>query len=189
MPNPLLENVLPAELAGRGQVIDYKGEIGQFGRLVEIVEADLQRASGPGGPRGWRRRPVEMDLRFSWVEREKPRPRLIGSVRTSLPVVCQRCLNRFELRLNVPIDLVVIAGHESAGQAADTSGAEVWEHDGDTIRIADVVEEALVMALPLAPVHASRQDCGPLAGRILEDGPQTVRPFADLRSQLERAKK
>jgi hypothetical protein len=44
------------------------------------------------------------------------------------------------------------------------------------------------MALPLAPVHESIEDCGPVAVEIADKKPDTVKPFADLRKQLEESK-
>jgi uncharacterized metal-binding protein YceD (DUF177 family) len=59
--------------------------------------------------------------------------------------------------------------------------------DGPVIRPADIVDEVLIMAMPLAPVHADRRDCGPLAERLAPDraaAGDTARPFADLRARL-----
>jgi uncharacterized protein len=188
MANPLLENVLPADLADRGQVIEKAGEVGDFERLVEAVEEELQGSDDAGRPRNWRHWPVEVALRFGRLDGEAGRPRVSGAVTTSLPLVCQRCLACFELPLEVSIDLVLVASGESGAEYADEAGSEVWELQSDTIRVADIVEEALIMALPLAPVHRSREECGPLAGRIGQDKAETARPFADLRSQMDKAR-
>ena len=42
MGNPLRDRALPEELADRSQVFELKGKLDDFGRLVEIVEADLK---------------------------------------------------------------------------------------------------------------------------------------------------
>jgi uncharacterized protein len=188
MANPLLENVLPADLADRGQVIEKVGEIGDFERLVEVVEKELLASDDMGRPRNWRHWPVDVALRFGRLGAESARPRVSGTVRTTIPLVCQRCLGCFELPLEVSINLVLVAPVEPGADREDEAGYEVWELDSDTIRVADIVEEALIMALPLAPVHRSREECGPLAGRIGQDKPETARPFADLRSQMEKAR-
>ena len=185
MVNPLLENVLPAELASRYQVFDVKGEIGDFARLVEIVEADLRAAEPSVALRDWRHRPVDVALRFEWVDQERTRPRVVGVIKASMPLVCQRCLQQFEYPLEAPVRLVLTGAQDAENGAGD----EVWELDGDTVRIADIVEEALIMTLPLAAMHPSRQDCGPLAGKIDAGEEVSTRPFADLRAQMERVKK
>jgi len=189
MANPLLENVLPAELADRYQALDVKGEIGDFARLVEIVEADLRAADPSVALRDWRHRPVDVALHFEWVDQERTRPRVVGTIKAAMPLVCQRCLQHFEYPLEAPVRLVLGGAQDVENGAGDEAGDEVWELDGDTVRIADIVEEALIMALPLAAMHPSRQDCGPLAGKIDAGEAVSTRPFADLRAQMERAKK
>ena len=64
------------------------------------------------------------------------------------------------------------------------SGFEVWELAEDAVRPLDIVEEALIMALPLSPLHKSRDLCGPLADNVVQEKTGTVRPFADLKSQM-----
>ena len=61
-----------------------------------------------------------------------------------------------------------------------------WEVDGDTIRPVDIVEEALIMALPLSVMHPSRELCGPLADNVSGEARNTARPFGDLRSLMDK---
>ena len=69
-----------------------------------------------------------------------------------------------------------------------TADYEVWELDGDELRPLDLVEEVLIMALPMAAAHDSIDRCGPLAGQLAATdtvAPDTVRPFAGLREQMD----
>ena len=78
------------------------------------------------------------------------------------------------------------------GEVRDTAPGndyDTWESGDTPIRLLDVVEEAVVMALPLAPVHNSIDDCGALAGRVSEHERDTIRPFAGLRVQLDELNK
>ena len=75
---------------------------------------------------------------------------------------------------------------ESAGSATMQGEYEIWEVEGDTIRPIDIVEEALIMAMPLSAVHPASEMCGPLAENVADDNRKTVRPFADLRSQMNK---
>ena len=103
-----------------------------------------------------------------------------------IATVCQRCLEGFRLAVDTPVNAVFVrpGGEATADGASD---AETWELDDDMLSLAELVEESLVMALPLAPVHASADDCGPLVGSIPVNEPDVVRPFADLKSQMEKA--
>jgi uncharacterized metal-binding protein YceD (DUF177 family) len=69
---------------------------------------------------------------------------------------------------------------------ADTAQGEyeIWEVEEDVIRPFDIVEEALIMALPLSALHQSHKKCGPLLEGLASDDNETVRPFADLRSRM-----
>jgi uncharacterized metal-binding protein YceD (DUF177 family) len=61
---------------------------------------------------------------------------------------------------------------------------EVWELDDEMICPADVVEEALIMAMPFAPVHEDPATCTEFDTSSSEEM-QTTRPFAGLKSQLD----
>jgi uncharacterized metal-binding protein YceD (DUF177 family) len=188
MANPLLERVLPAELAERCQVIEFEGKVGDFDRLKSIVSADLEAIDERARPRGWARNPVSVRLEFRWLDADRRLPAAAGSVSTRLRAVCQRCLEPFEMPVDIEFS-ILFATAASGDAVIDAPGFETWELDGDAVRLLDVVEESLVMALPLAPVHGSADDCGPLAGRIADRAAQSVRPFADLRARLEKAEK
>ena len=60
----------------------------------------------------------------------------------------------------------------------------MWELEDSLVRPLDVVDEALVMALPFAAMHASEAECGPLAKRATGEASEGARPFANLKAQL-----
>jgi hypothetical protein len=182
MANPLFARILPKEAAAIGQVIDCKGVIGDFDRLVEIVEADIAAASGSGQPKIWRAVPVDIRLEVGWAAGNKGIPSISGRASTQLPAICQRCLKVFNLSLHSSVDSLIVTTAESA----DVDGHEVWELEDEAFRLIDVVEEALVMAMPLAPTHEAGESCMALSNENTDSGSETVRPFADLRSQIEK---
>jgi uncharacterized protein len=188
MGNPILERVLPAELADRGQIIEFKGDIGSFERLMGIAEADFAALEAKNQPRDWRTAPVEASLEFAWTDARKALPAATGRFRVEMPVVCQRCLEPFRMRVQSPLRLLFTSGEEP-GDSADTPDYEAWELEADSISLQDVLEESIVMALPLAPVHEKAAECGPLAGDIPAGEADTIRPFADLKLQMEKANK
>jgi len=185
MSNPLLARVLPAELADRNQVIDFKENIGDFERVAEVVETDLAAAAATDQPGNWRKTMVSGRLAFSWLDHERKLPVVRGRLETRLPAVCQRCLEVFRL----PLDTVISVLFTSSAVDEEQDGYDTWLLDEDGVRLQDVVEETLIMALPLAPAHAVQSDCGPLARKIAADQPEKAKPFADLRAQMDRANK
>ncbi len=181
MANPLSDRARPQELAERGQAFDFKGKISDFRRLVEIVEADLERLSGDELPREWQSAPVDIRLGFAWADSRQEIPTVEGEISTEIAAVCQRCLEPFRLPLETRLRLLLLKSGEAPSAPGDF---EVWEIEGDAIRPIDIVEEALIMALPMSVMHASRKLCGPLADSVADDIEETVRPFDNLRSLM-----
>ncbi len=181
MANPLLDRALPEDLAERGQVFELEGKIEDFQRLLQIVEEDLAGLASEKYPREWRAAPVSIRLGFSWADARGKIPSLEGRIATKIAAVCQRCLEPFDLALSTTLKMLLV-------RPADTTAVqdefEIWEVGEDDVRPLDIVEEALIMALPLSAVHQSRDLCGPLAESVTDDNKETVRPFADLRSQM-----
>lgn len=76
----------------------------------------------------------------------------------------------------------------SADEAASAEGAagehDVWEIDDTTIRPLDILEEALIMALPLSALHEAGEGCDALGDAASAQSDETIRPFAGLRSTM-----
>ena len=95
MASLMLERALPRDLANRSQIIETKGKIEDFGRLVEVIETDLARLGDDGNLRKWRQNPVDIRLRFGWADSWPGIPALQGELSTMVAAVCQRCLEPF----------------------------------------------------------------------------------------------
>ncbi|HEY7671359.1 MAG TPA: YceD family protein [Gammaproteobacteria bacterium] len=128
-------------LADRG--IGLKGEIElkALPRLNDILHAD--------------RGSVSADLRFrkrgGWLTVELE---YAGTVE----LTCQRCLEAFRYPVGARVEMALV---ESA-EGSVPEGYEPVVVEGGRLRPADVVEDELIMALPLVPRHAESADCGPL---------------------------
>ena len=181
MRNPLLDRSSPRELAEQGQVIEKEKELQVFPRLAEIVAADLASLEKGDVPGKWRQAPVAIRLVFGWGDSRQQIPVLTGRVRAQMPAVCQRCLGPLDLTLDVQLNLL-LAGPDSGIAATDQY--EVWELEEATIRPLDILEEALIMAMPLSALHGPGEACNTPIETEVADSSETVRPFADLRSQL-----
>ncbi|MGB5247864.1 MAG: DUF177 domain-containing protein [Woeseia sp.] len=185
MANPLLLRMAPEVLARRKQVIESIDKLSCFGRLSEIVAKDLE-ALGPGqSPPDVRGTEVRTWLEFGWADAQERWPRVHGKVATRLPAVCQRCLEPCEIDLDVAVNLLLVKSRDT--RSADDA-LEIWELEGSELLPLDLVEETLVMALPLAPKHETLADCG-LQVSSQEEAPantqEKIRPFANLKEQLK----
>lgn len=172
-------------LVANRQVIDISGEIGSFERLADSVERDFGALDGEDPPPGWRDWPVRGQLAFGSAGAGDVGGVLTGELEARVPAVCQRCLEPFAWRLETPVDLRFEVGGRTA--AATAGERESWELPDEYVQPIDVVDELLVMALPLSPRHLDTADCAVDDARpALKD---TTKPFAHLRTQMDEAKK
>lgn len=179
MGNPLRDRRTPPEWAASGQVIDFKEKVSDFERLEQIIESDLETLEPDKLPCGWRESEISGRLSFGFGAAQNGRPVVQGEVRGTIDAVCQRCLGPLTLPLSVELKFR-FGGDESV----DGEGYETWELEEETLRPADLVEEALIMAMPLAAMH-DNDDCHRPAA---EGGgaEEKTRPFAALKAQMER---
>ena len=184
MTNPLFDRVAPADLADREELVEFKGEVGDLERLREIISADLVAVNELSRPKNWRSAPVEFRLAFSWLEDQREVPVVEGRATATVTAVCQRCLQAFEYHLDTPIRLLVGLQDSTVMDRPGLGEFEAWELPDDTVLALDFVEESLIMAMPFAPMHDLDESCKALHGPAENDTPDTVRPFADLRSKM-----
>ncbi|MEX2122569.1 MAG: DUF177 domain-containing protein [Woeseia sp.] len=182
MHSPLLDRSSPADLAELGQVIEKEEELQTFERLTELLATDLSTLAPEEMPQKWRQAPVAIRLVFGWGDSRQQLPVATGRVRARIPAVCQRCLRPLELTLDVDLKLL-LSGQDHATAAADDY--EVWQIDEDRIRPLDILEEALIMAMPLSALHDRGEGCALPAETDVVDSADTAWPFADLRSQMQ----
>jgi len=121
-------------------------------------------------------------------------PALEGAVRARAWLVCQRCLKQFEAALESPVRVAFVGRDAEAGRVPDEYDAVTAP--GGRIQLTEFVEEELLLALPLVPMHATPAECALQLAAEAEaeadgDAPATparpvTRPFADLRQLLKR---
>ena len=181
MANPLTDRARPVQLAASEQVIETKGKLSDFPLLREAVEKDLAGLPAAVRPKKWRHAPIDIKLAFGWADTRRQCPALEGQISARIDAVCQRCLEPFELSLNAQLKLLLPT---LDGDATAFEKYEIWETTEDTVRPLDIVDEALIMAMPLSPAHDDCTRCGPLASKLQQADPKTVRPFANLRTQM-----
>jgi uncharacterized protein len=93
---------------------------------------------------------VEVNLLFT-TDDDKKRT-LTGTLDTSVKVLCQRCLQEMELELHCTLNLMVCSTEEELQALPETEDGLVMEEEG--LNILDVIEDELILSLPLVPAHA-----------------------------------
>jgi len=185
MAHALRDKSTPLALAQSRQVIDFEGRLCDFAQLCRSVEQDLEALADDQKPADWQHSDVQARLAFGFADGRETLPAVDGSASANVKLMCQRCLEAFDLSLTAELRYLLLTEAQSS---TEFGGYEVWELEQPTFRPVDLVEEALIMALPMAPMHANADDCGTLAAGLSEAGAsdgEVTRPFAGLRSLLK----
>jgi len=123
-----------------------------------------------------------------------------GSLRAELSAVCQRCLEPAPVVLDGPFELALSADTGLVAEAVAgrelvmLSELEDQPRDLHGVRLHSLVEDEILLRLPLVPMHQSRDQCGELARLASEGGEETpakraARPFSQLAELVNNPKR
>lgn len=176
------------ELTAAPQPIEFTEKLQEFKRLAAALRSDLAALEPAQRPTDWQNEPVTGELRFAAAAARDGLARdglatLTGRAQTTVTSVCQRCLQPFRWPLAATLEVVLWPPSQTS---AGMTGADVWELDDETVRPIDIVDEALVMAMPLSARHEDDAAC--VAGSVQDDKAKTT-PFATLRAQMDERQK
>ncbi len=109
---------------------------------------------------------------------------LMGTARLQ----CQRCMQAMELPIESTTQVALILAEADAAEVPEQL-EPVLAREG-RISLGELVEEELLLALPIVPLHEELRECAvpPAAPLLAEDAPEhvTQRPFAGLGDLLRR---
>jgi uncharacterized protein len=168
-----VDRVNAVELAGRAATLERRLGLAQLPRLAEAEALEGTQLTA--------------QLEFGTFEgRTTVTVRVDGEVF----LACQRCLKPCACAVDESATLVVVASDED-----DVPGGyEPLLGDPERLSVVDVIEEQVLLGLPLVPLHETAAECGAVAAALaaVEDEPavdETQRPFANLRELLEKGKR
>lgn len=167
---PALASTFDPERLAR-ESTEIRGQIAllEWPRLVEA-------SAGEGGP-------LSLDLEFRMSEDQIPL--LEGTVTGPVKLECQRCLEPVEFELELGLALAFVAPGE---EERVPPTLDAWAGDGEGRTVGQVLEDEVLLTLPVSPAHEDRQQCGKLADWLTEqasdEGPETQRPFAGLKDLM-----
>lgn len=167
MLRPLPDLIDPMHLAESGRVLHGRMALSKLTRLA----GSLHDVNG------------ELVLELTGAKQGKVRS-LHGRIETTLRLMCQRCLEPMDQALDVSFTLALV---NSEAQAEQLPGdIDPLLVTGTTLALAELVEDELILALPLVALHPSDSPCGARAmleqAAAAETGPAETRknPFAVL---------
>lgn len=102
----------------------------------------------------------------------------------SVPLVCQRCLKLMPWKIDGRASVALLAADSQADRLPEH--LEPMLAPGGRISLRDLVEEELLLELPIVALHANERDCEP-TGSADEDR-AVQRPFERLGELLKRGK-
>lgn len=142
-------------LGERGAVLDGELRVAELTRLMASLHADCDAR-------------VAVTLRFGRAG--VGRAALEVTFAATLPLTCQRCLDPVEQVVEDTVAWIAVGSEAEAASLPDD--VEPLVLADDRLQIAALVEDELIVSLPMAPRHASIDECGALAqnlARILEN--------------------
>ncbi len=142
MLNRLPEQVEPLRLAEVGRA--FRGEVA-VSRLTRLAP-DLRSREGV----------IRVELHFGLDERRVYA--LTGSIQGALELTCQRCLGPVAVPLDIRLKLGIVAAEDEGDQLPD--GYEMLLAGRDPIVLTELVEDEIILALPLIPRHSDAAQCG-----------------------------
>ncbi len=157
MPLALDDALLPARSGRttRPGTLSAEVPIRRFTRLAEV-------AGNPDDTLA-----VDASIRYA----DDGSPLLAARVHGCVELVCQRCLGRLRHEVDLAIRLAIVP---EDGEPLAPAGYEAWETPGDQQRpprLRTLIEDEVMLALPLIARHDRRSDCESLS-RHLVDAPE-----------------
>lgn len=135
MSSRLPEFIDPRRLASQGGRFSGTVKLGDFPRL----SGALMDTTGT----------AEFSLEFYRDNRKRARIR--GQIQADLVLECQRCLGAMVVPVSAVLDLAVVQVPEEAERLPESCDP-VWVEE-DTLRLLDLVEDELILAIPQVPRH------------------------------------
>ena len=180
------ETIEPLALAAKGRILEGRLPLTSLPRLKPLLATDTD--SFENG---------EVEYRLEFGKDEGGTACILGSVKATLPLICQRCMEAMDYPVTTRIRLGIVTSQKAAEQLPErydpllvaASGLDEEEDDSE-ISIAAIVEDELILALPQVAMHKT-EDCpqgdafiGSTKGEEDVSTAQRENPFAVL-SQLK----
>ncbi|HEU4531595.1 MAG TPA: YceD family protein [Steroidobacteraceae bacterium] len=113
------------------------------------------------------------------------------SVSAVLPMTCQRCLGEVQIQAHGSAHLAFIDDEAAVGTVPESHDPVIMS--AGRVSLAELVEEELLLAMPIVPVHAEVAQCQPRPGETVEENPADAAasapkqtPFAGLRELMKK---
>jgi len=155
-------------LAARGEVFAGELEVADLARVGERLAS--------------KDRPSKVAWAIEGGQDDRGRPMITLTVRGSLPLVCQRCLQPCDVRVDQRSELL-LAHDEAELRRLDADEREVVLASAP-IDARTLVEDELLLSLPFSPMH-SQAECPASSHKETQQSGRTL-PFKELAAMKKR---
>lgn len=138
---PLLINNL--ELSVTEQAVSGVVELNTLQRLDELLVLQAER-----------QQPANIQYTLTGSAKKYSYPSLHLTIDANLPAVCQRCLSEVAVRLKLSFDYLISDTEPIGFNGNDDLD---WLETSREMNVWDVIEDELLIAFPIAPVHSLEQ--------------------------------
>lgn len=145
--------VSPYRLVEQRKSLTGDAPIDQMKRLADLL------ASSQGK--------VSVELEFT--RNDTGLPIITGRIHASLDVICQRCLQSVDYKLESSVYVVLVKNDEQAERVQE--GFESWlvDEESEKMRLLDFIEDEILLALPFSVMHEQCEPARPLIEALPED--------------------
>lgn len=155
----LPERVNPFRLAESGRRLEGRIEISRLKRLLPSLVSDEG----------------EVVVRLEFGRNAQGLATIRGRIEAALQLECQRCMQPMTYPVKDDVEIAVVETDAEAELVQEQYDPLVV--DDEALMIVDLVEDELLLALPLAPGHPESQDC--VGRKLKEFDPEDVGEPAD----------
>jgi len=171
------EIIEPLALAARGRTLEGRLPLSSLTRLMSLLSQDETAADSTTlGD-------VEYLLEFGMDVGNSPI--VTGSVKATLPIICQRCMGSMGFAVTTRTQLGIVSSRAAAEKLPDRYDPLLVLAD-EEMTIASIIEDELILALPQVAMHSSKECPKGDAFLKVENGEENVsaprreNPFAML---------
>ena len=157
--------------------VDASSLVLEFERLAAIIAGDSGNSGEPSVG-------LTIDVRFD--NGSEGLPCVDIKLYGQLNLACQRCLRPYGFPVNLESRLTILSSDAQSSQIAEPFDSVVMTTEG--LNLATVIEDEILSALPMAPIHESIAECTGIGDARYEtknESGKPNRPFANLASIMD----
>ncbi len=148
-------------------------------RRNETVEGDLSLCSMPHLLASQNRKDGVAWAKIAVLQREDGQVVITGEATVDVNLTCQRCLQPLDELLVAHFELVLVKYERQLSSVSDSDDAIVC---ADTLELAPLIEQELILALPMIAKH---DNCQAAYTNEVSETADTQQPFANLKDLLK----